>query len=659
VSQFFSAWVTETETIWSDAFKRKDLDIATLQCQQNENECATLTVTVRNEQIGLLAPGRLVWLWLAWENDSGTTIPIFFGRLVPVPNRSTNQGQGATLTFIARPLDFDIQRVNVALALQIAPYYDPVFIDPAKRLTPVSALGYGGDPDTVLEGWARLWSIDRVTGQVDTSDVLEGEDGVEIFNSVEIPEASIQINTASSVLADVTVVGTVNWTQSGGGGSFSVSIAATAPNGLDLISGWPKGGSTLGGGYEVISATTVDYESLATAQVQQKGWRYENKAKQHNNGDVISISWNYAAFPPGLGGNSYLLSQTVTGSFNMSDWTSIDPVAEQITADFGQDTPNPPYHVTYNIMVIADVPMSATMQLGPSAKLSRNETLSIKLSADIQRMITIPSSAATPSAASPVTVSGSDVGVPIEGITPISGNLASNYFPSDRGQQSIDYLVSIGVAHLKSGNRAVTISWDTTFERALALSCRKNATINARTVPGGSATGKITAYNFSASGVDLQLKGNVTIGCCIGNGGTGTVGGSTGTDALAVPGTFVDGVAVHSGVSNVPGANTASLGDVSYTPPIYVPAHGEPIFPLQASQCIVNQFFSTETAPVLIGHAVNPVDGSEGAPINVDVPIQIFNLELLNLNGSFASTYDLSSTPVKLPKQIDLTVPSW
>jgi hypothetical protein len=43
----------------------------------------------------------------------------------------------------------------------------------------------------------------------------------------------------------------------------------------------------------------------------------------------------------------------------------------------------------------------------------------------------------------------------------------------------------------------------------------------------------------------------------------------------------------------------------------------------------------------------------------VQVPIAVYNLELLNLSGSFASTYDLTATPVKLPKQIDLTVPSW
>jgi hypothetical protein len=293
---------------------------------------------------------------------------------------------------------------------------------------------------------------------------------------------------------------------------------------------------------------------------------------------------------------------------------------------------------------------------------SRNETITIKLVADIQPLIVLPTSAATPSASSPITVSGSDLGVTIDGVAPIAVT-GNNYFPTARGDQSIDYLIAIGVAHLKSANRAIQISWDTTFDRAIALSCRKNATINARLIPGGTATGKIIAYSLSASGANLELKGNVTIGCCIGNGATGTVAGSSGTDELAVAGTFEDNVAVHSGVSNVFAPDTSGLGSVAHSPPVYVPQPGEPIVPLQASQMIVNQLMTTETVDVNIGTTLL-ADGSVGPPATVKAPISVFTLELFDLsagkNGNaFAATYDLSTTPVKLPKQIDLTVPSW
>ncbi len=650
MSQFWSAWVAPS-TPWSDVLKIKDLDIASLTIQQSENNCATLTVLVRNEQIGLLAVGRLVWLWLAWEDDGGTTHPLFFGRLVPVPNRGSNFGEATTLNFIARPLDFDTQKAELALSMQTAPYYDPIFIAPEKRLAFSSTAGdYVGDPDTVLEGWASLWHVDRVTGEVSTSDILEGDETL-VFNASEIPEASVQINVASSVLTDVTVVGKVNWTQSGGGNNFDVSIAATAPNGLDLISGWPKGGSSIAGGYAVKSATTIDWQSLGRAEVQQKGWRYENKQKSHRNGDVMSISWNYAQFPKGLSGASYLISESVQQAS-----------APQLSTGAGvsaADEPNLPFHFNANILVVADVPMSATMSIGPDAKLSRNETITIKLAADVQPLISIPVTTTTPSAASPITVNGSDVGIPIDGVAPVSGPQASNFFPTTRGTQSIEYLFAVGVAHLKSANRAVTISWDVSFDRAIDLSLRKNATINARYVPGGTATGKIIAYSLTASGPDLQLKGNVTIGCCIGTGGTGTVAGSTGTDNLAVFGTLDPGVATSTGSSVVFAANTAGLGDTSFTPPTYTPQANEPIFPLQASQCIIASFFTTEFTQVNVGNSIDPYTGDLGPPVAVEVPIAVYNLELLNLTGGFGAVYDLTGTPLKLPQQIDLTVPSW
>ncbi len=672
MSQFWTSWVNAWETTWTTTFKRKDLDIASLNCTQSENNCAVLEVVVKNPQVGLLASDRLVWLWLAWENDAGVTTPIFFGRLIPVPTKRTNEGNAATLSFLARPIDFDTQRVAAALALQTVPNYDPVFVDPTKRLVPTyggefgtgdllgqeagsSALGgitgYMGDPDSVLEGWARLWSIDRVTGAVDSSDILVGEDGIEVFEAGEVPADSIDISVSSSAVSDITVTGNVNWTQSGGNSGFDVAISADATNGLDLISGWPKAGATVAGGYEVTFAQTIDWLSLGSATVQQKGFRYENKAKKHNPGDVMSVTWNYAVFPQYATGLSYVVKESVSGAQGPGDWSNVG-----IEPFPGADEPNIPFHFNASIMLIANVPMSASMHLIAGSKLGRTENITIKLAADIQPLIILPTSANTPSAASPVSVSGSDVGVPIDGVTPINGPTASNYFPTDRGKQSIDYLISVGVAHLKSANRCVSITWATTFERAIALSCRKSATINCRDIPGGTATGKIVSYGFSASGPNLQLIGTVTIACCIGNGGVGTVTDSGGSASYAVIGTFVPGLQVDVGAMTVPGG---SPGDTSYSPPIYVPQPGEPIFPLSRHQMVVSEFFTTEYASVSLGTTYNQFDPSIVEYVSVQVPIAIYNLELLNLSGSFNSVYDLTATPVKLPKQIDLTLDSW
>jgi hypothetical protein len=57
------------------------------------------------------------------------------------------------------------------------------------------------------------------------------------------------------------------------------------------------------------------------------------------------------------------------------------------------------------------------------------------------------------------------------------------------------------------------------FERAIELSCRKNARVFDPRLPGRSAIGKIIKYGFSADGDSGKLIGTVTIGCAIGFGG--------------------------------------------------------------------------------------------------------------------------------------------
>jgi hypothetical protein len=59
---------------------------------------------VRNPRIGLLAPGRKQWAWLSWLDDRNPTAgvtPLFFGRLVGVPQQIARQP--VTLNFMARP----------------------------------------------------------------------------------------------------------------------------------------------------------------------------------------------------------------------------------------------------------------------------------------------------------------------------------------------------------------------------------------------------------------------------------------------------------------------------------------------------------------------------------------------------------------------------
>ena len=102
-------------------------------------------VIVKNPRIGLLAPGRRVWAWLAWQSPAddptfaGALVPIFFGVLLSVPTSLFQEK--VTLQFIARSPQFIRNKQALAETMKTFPYYDPIWTEAGKR----------DDPDTVLE----------------------------------------------------------------------------------------------------------------------------------------------------------------------------------------------------------------------------------------------------------------------------------------------------------------------------------------------------------------------------------------------------------------------------------------------------------------------------------------------------------------------------
>ena len=97
------------------------------------------------------------------------------------------------------------------------------------------------------------------------------------------------------------------------------------------------------------------------------------------------------------------------------------------------------------------------------------------------------------------------------------------YFPTDRGEPSLEYDILRARAHTLMRVRVVNLTRDTTFDRAIQLSCRMNAQSTDSRIPGGVAQGKVIAYSFGADGDSGILTGSVTVGCAIGHGGTVTL----------------------------------------------------------------------------------------------------------------------------------------
>src|SRR5262249_5775386 len=139
-------------------------------------------------------------------------------------------------------------------------------------------------------------------------------------------------------------------------------------SGSSLCSSWPKTGSTIAGGYKVTIGFCNDNLQTGILQPVQKNWSFENRAKTHTVGDVMSSSLSYTIFPGNV--NAFLSNiSTQSGSVpagstiayqdNISDdgsitYTQYDPYSSIDFGQFdiGQDPVMIPMHVSYNVIAI-------------------------------------------------------------------------------------------------------------------------------------------------------------------------------------------------------------------------------------------------------------------------------------------------------------------
>src|SRR4051794_31473293 len=122
---FYFAWIAAPVDFDPEVHAVEDEAITELQITQAEGNFASLNMTVINPDQGLLAPGRLQWCWLSWD-DGTEIVPLFTGRLVAVPE--SIDGEAVRLLFAARPPDYDAVKADYANTLRVLPYYDPIWI---------------------------------------------------------------------------------------------------------------------------------------------------------------------------------------------------------------------------------------------------------------------------------------------------------------------------------------------------------------------------------------------------------------------------------------------------------------------------------------------------------------------------------------------------
>lgn len=292
------------------------------------------------------------------------------------------------------------------------------------------------------------------------------------------------------------------------------------------------------------------------------------------------------------------------------------------------------------------------------------------------------------------------VALPIGGVPGLTP--ARSFFPSDRGQLSLQHLICRARAKLRRRARAVQVDFDARFEAAAAISCRMNASVIDARLPGGGVSGKIIAYKLMVNGDSGKIVANVTLGCSIGQGGT----------VSAAPGTptYVTAGYVQSSYQQMTGkvvtVAPSGLDEVAYTPPIELVVDDGLTFPLAgAGDAILSSQWHGVNSTINQGNIEafneqllqdiqqalrgNPGAGSmsvtgpggtasqtynfptvDWSAINFQIQQSVlqstyqgtsmwYELVLKPLTGGpYAAAYVVQTAPLIVPKTIDLSAPS-
>lgn len=685
---FFFAWCGPGEA-FSSAHQREDEVVFAFDIIHQEGQLPILSIDIKNPHIGLLAPGRLQWVWLSYQSSLGV-FPLFYGRLVALP--SNLLGEAVTLQFLARPNNFLAQKQTIANSLMVEPFYDPIWIDPTK-LT---------DPDTVLETYAMTWHVDRVTHVASISDIIFGEDGTEEFKPEDSFYDSVSISFAQSPQTQVVFDGTVQWTQAATGVIPLPDVSLSAWNGQQIINDWPKTGDQLHHGWSVEYAaitnwsdqfggsnpitidvgggtsqtaitsppsTTIDqtYSGIATQGLTGFGSvkpstpaqslarsiniSWQNQDKTHKDGDTMSVTESSTYDAEGKRGGKLVSSSgtmvigdpgtgtAASASINQS-WVRL--VAQPQTAP---PTTSPPQTV-----IINNVPQSQPItipslfgQLGLRYSLSfgRTEVINFIMNSDVQPIVLLPPD----ESANQIKLSmhGQDVGLPLDpgGASPIGDPGRSAFFPTNRGLLAIQYPMLVARAHLAQAARAAKVSFACTFERAINLTCRKNALLHDLRLPGGQLIGKITEYHLKADGDKGELIGNVQIESTIGKSTSITL--NEGTPTYVADGYIVPGWQFYSNATV--GLPTGDANIVM--PPTYL-VDNQMVLPLTFDQAVM----------AFQVHEGTPVDTViAGGAATADPTWLEIVLEPVT-DQDYTASYDLGISTLVLPKLIDLAAPS-
>ena len=615
---FFFAWVDAGTAFDPALHARDDADIFAFDLDHQEGDFATLALKVRNPRVGLLAPGRKVWAWFSWF-DGAQVKPLFFGRLVGLPDQL--QGETVQFNFIARPVDFAAQKIALAENMKVRPYWDSIWFAADTR----------DDPDNVLQSRPELWHTDRISHVVTASNIISGEDGTLSFSDEEVPYDTVVLNYSQNALRRVSMTATVSWDQVAAGSinltgrliSLIGSRDIQSRTGEGLADDWPKPQQSLGGGWTWGDGTFCNVIGgvVNPSLVGESGYDPLTRLYYYLDGGIdVGIQEDGTYWPDGY----------------------IPPFREYGWA----------YHVAIPLITL-----QVGLSLDYDAKRRRTEILAFTLETDVQSILTEPDDQETLA----LQMASSELTVPIEsgGAAPLDAKSRA-YFSTERGAQSLEYLISVARAHLLVRARAVNMSFQIPFPLAVAseLSCRKNAALSDPRLPGTTVAGKIIGYKLALA--DGAAMATVQIGCSVGRGGS--------VEAVAGAPDYVDEDYVGDDYQHYTGSLELPFpSDVAYEPLEAVVPNDDGIdFDRMTPDAVIINFDrgpdpATGTLSQLeaLGLFDIRLENTGAVKSSDNREFDFFQLTLKPLTGGpFETGYAPLVTELKIPKTIDLEAAS-
>lgn len=600
----------------------EDEKIFNVELTQDEGDFASLTIEIAKPAVAPLSPTRKFWAWFSM--DIGTEIkPLFHGRIVGMPEDSSRET--VKLKFIAKPEDFDIQKITLANTLKVPPNYDPVWL--AEN---------ADKPDAVLTARPELWDIDRVSLVVRTTNIITGEDGVIDIGETQTLYENYSQSYLSTPIRRVNVNATVSWDQVGEG---EVDITKK------LYDAFASAGS--GMGFPVISTFTGDgLKSTWPKNLASFGdaWSLDNSSS------LIDATWartgQYAVKYKQKDVSTQVTQTKISGK--TSPITILgNPQVPPLTVQTA--TPEVTYDVLFDLSIF-----SFNFVLRYDVSRSRSENISFSLEADVQPVMFEPGAEQQEQ----IDLHSDFISAPIDndGAVPLIDLRSNSYFKTDRGQQSVEYLILLAYCRLLMKARCVSIKFNTDWISLIDISCRKNINYtDRRVVGGGSAIGKVTSYTFTGDGDSGEFIASATIGCTVGNGNELIV--TEGVPSYVADGYMDDGYQKETG-----GQIELVAGSVAYQnfdDLVITDDDGLDLFNMTPENCVVSvavsggraaQREAIDQAVAGKSNAGDPVSALAQTPTRV-------RLDLIAVSGgSFSSNYNLIVSPISVPKTIDLGV---